>query len=148
MDPPYTADNYSRFYHVLEVLVRYDYPTLATDAAGQVLRGRYPEIDGRFQSGFCRRADVEDEFRQVIRAAAHTGAKLIISYSSPTGLLLKQYAKTDPDCDPVSKLEALCGESYRRVVTRRRDLMHSGQGDSNLKIEELLVICRQPRFAD
>ena len=26
-DPPYTADNYSRFYHVLEVLTRYDYPS-------------------------------------------------------------------------------------------------------------------------
>src|SRR5690606_31057635 len=27
-DPPYTADNYSRFYHVLEVITRYDWPPL------------------------------------------------------------------------------------------------------------------------
>ena len=28
LDPPYTIDHYSRFYHVLETLVEYDYPAL------------------------------------------------------------------------------------------------------------------------
>ena len=28
LDPPYTIDHYSRFYHVLETLVEYDYPEL------------------------------------------------------------------------------------------------------------------------
>ena len=144
LDPPYTADNYSRFYHVLEVLVRYDYPRLATDRSGRVLRGRYPEIEERFQSGFCRAPSVEEEFRQVIRAAAATGAKLVISYSSPTGLLLKRYMRETPERDPVERLEELCQEAFSDVRTERRALMHSGQGDSNLSIEELLVVCRQP----
>ena len=34
MDPPYTADNYSRFYHVLNVIARYDDPrSIATPGA-------------------------------------------------------------------------------------------------------------------
>ena len=144
LDPPYTADNYSRFYHVLEVLVRYDYPRLAT-RRGQVLRGRYPEIGERFQSGFCHRSRVEEEFRHVIHGAAAAGAKLVISYSSPTGLLLKCYAREEPAKDPVARLESICREAYRRVRTERQPLVHSGQGDSNIEIEELLVVCTGPR---
>ena len=145
LDPPYTADNYSRFYHVLEALTCYNYPPLERDSSGQVVRGRYPKLEQRFQSGFCRPASVEGEFRRVIEAAAGSGSKLIISYSSPTGLLLKQYAKRSVKADPVLSLENLCRESYRDVVTRRLPMMHSGQGDSNLRIEELLVVCRKPR---
>jgi adenine-specific DNA methylase len=144
LDPPYTADHYSRFYHVLEVLTRYDYPVLDRDPSGRVLRGRYPRLEHRFQSGFCRPGRVEEEFRQVIEAASGSSAKLVISYASPTGLLLKEYAKRSSKADPVRSLEDLCRESYRDVSTRRLSMMHSGQGDSNLHIEELLVICRKP----
>lgn len=145
LDPPYTQDNYSRFYHVLEVLTTYDYPPLERNAAGAVLRGRYPVIDRRFRSNFCRRAKVEGEFRRVARAAAAVGAKLVVSYSSPTGLLLREYARQDPKCEPVRRFEELCGEFYGDVSTERRAMTHSGQGDSNLRIEELLVVCREPR---
>jgi hypothetical protein len=144
LDPPYTQDNYSRFYHVLDVLARYDYPPLERNARGEVLRGRYPDIARRFQSGFTRRACVEGEFRRVIAAAAGAGARLVISYAAPTGLLLKVHAEAGRG-DPEAGLERLCREAYRDVESRKLPLMHSGQGDSNLAIEELLVICRRPR---
>ena len=143
LDPPYTADNYSRFYHALEALASYDYPTLASGADGVPLRGRYPEIRHRFQSGFCRPATVESEFRRVAAASARAGAKLVISYASPSGLLLKHYARQG-EADPVARFEAVCRESFRDVRTERRRLMHSGQGDSNKTIDELLLICREP----
>ena len=145
LDPPYTADHYSRFYHVLEVLTRFDYPELKRDRHGAVLRGRYPAHGYRFQSGFCRRHAVEGEFARVIAAAAASGAKLVISYASPSGLLLEEYARRHPGEDPVARFESLCRRSYRRVETRRKDLLHSGQGDSAKRIEELLVICARPR---
>lgn len=145
LDPPYTADHYSRFYHVLEVLARYDYPVLEKDSSGRVVRGRYPEIQQRFRSGFCRSRSVEGEFRQVIRAAAGSGAKLVVSYAWPNGLLLKQYAKNFPGTKPIRRFESLCRESYRKVVTERLPMMHSGQGDRNLATEELLLICSGPR---
>lgn len=144
-DPPYTADNYSRFYHVLDVLARYDYPRLQKDSRGLVSRGRYPEIAKRFQSGFSSKSRVEAEFRTVIEASAGCGAKLVISYASPSGLLLKRYASRFPGEDPVSRLEDLCREYYGSVSTRRLPVLHSGQGDKNQSVEELLVICREPR---
>jgi 16S rRNA G966 N2-methylase RsmD len=143
-DPPYTRDNYSRFYHVLEALARYDYPPLERDHRGEVVRGRYQELGARFNSDFTRPSRVEDEFRRVIRASAAAGAKLVVSYGAPTGLLLKVYAR-DGKGDPVRRLEGLCKESYGDVSTLRRELTHSGQGEAGLRIEELLVVCRRPR---
>jgi hypothetical protein len=145
MDPPYTSDNYSRFYHVLEVLVSDDYPFLERGADGRTLRGRYPEIRSRFQSNFCRAAAVEGEFERVIRAAAGSGAKLIISYGSPNGLLLKHYRRRTPRRDPVDGLEGLCRRAYGKVRVLKRQLLHSGQGDSMLPTDELLVVCTEPR---
>ena len=145
MDPPYTSDNYSRFYHVLEVLTAYDYPPLARGSDGRILRGRYPEISNRFRSGFCRRRDVEREFERVIAASAHSGSKLVISYGAPNGLLLRAYRARDPECDPVEELRRLCERYYADVAVRRKPLLHSGQGDSNITTDEILVICRSPR---
>lgn len=145
LDPPYTADHYSRFYHVLEVLARHDYPELDRDASGSVLRGRYPKLAGRFQSEFCLKTRVEEEFRTVVHATAGAGAKLVISYASPTGLLLKEYVRRFPEKDPVERLRQLCGERYETVRVERMPLMHSGQGDSNLQIDEILVVCARPR---
>lgn len=145
MDPPYTSDNYSRFYHVLEVLARYDYPALDRDARGCVTVGRYPEIGYRFQSLFCRPRTVEAEFARVIAASAGSGAKLVISYGTPNGLLLKVYRRKKPGRDPVLLLEDLCRQGYRSVETLRRRLLHSGQGDKNLATDELLVVCEGPR---
>jgi adenine-specific DNA-methyltransferase len=148
LDPPYTADNYSRFYHVLEALAAYDYPPLERDEDGRVLRGRYPPLAVRFQSAFCQKARVEEAFRQVLAVSAASGAKLIISYSSPSGLLLKRYAAERQGVRPLARFEALCREFYRNVSTRTLPLLHSGQGDKNLEIEELLVICKEPRNAE
>ncbi len=146
LDPPYTADNYSRFYHVLEALARYDYPELERGRDGKILRGRYPLIGRRFQSRFCKPSFVEGEFRRVAIGCARSGAKLVVSYSNPTGLLLKRFAARG-DRDPVESFRRLCLESFERVEILRQPLTHSGQGDSNLSIEELLVVCSRPRTA-
>ncbi len=144
MDPPYTADNYSRFYHVLETLVRYDYPPLERDRRGEVGAGRYPEIARRFQSRFCRPAKVEEEFDRVISASANSGSSLVISYGSPNGLLLKVYRRRAGGRNPVDLLRELCRRRYREVEVRTRALLHSGQGDKNIATDELLVVCRRP----
>ncbi len=143
LDPPYTADNYSRFYHVLEVLTRYDYPELKRDRGGGILRGRYPVLSQRFRSDFCSPTKVEDEFRKILFGVASCGAKLVISYASPTGLLLKEYVREGCD-DPLARLHDLCGEFFASVEILRRPMMHSGQGDSNISIDELLVVCGRP----
>jgi adenine-specific DNA-methyltransferase len=147
-DPPYTADNYSRYYHVLEVLARYDYPLLARKSDGRLSKGRYPLQTYRFQSDFCTARRVEDEFRKLVHSSANLGSSLVLSYALPTGLLFKRLM---PGCGTqnraLKQFLALFKERYKKVSLRKRSLMHSGQGDSNLQVTELIVRCRHPREA-
>jgi adenine-specific DNA-methyltransferase len=55
-DPPYSFVHYSRFYHAIETLVRYDYPLVK-------YKGRYR--DDRHQSPFCKRTEVKDAFKKM-----------------------------------------------------------------------------------
>ncbi len=142
MDPPYTSDNYSRFYHVLETLVSYDYPELEM-RGGHLTKGRYPAREHRFQSDFCKSERVEGAFREVVEASANLGAKLLVSYSPDSGLLLKSWRThaKDGDLPPESRFMELFRDYYPAVEVRQRELMHSGQGDSNRSVREVLVLC-------
>jgi adenine-specific DNA-methyltransferase len=76
-DPPYSKEHYSRFYHVLETLERYDYPP----AIGA---GRYrPD---RFHSDFAIATKVQEAITRLFAAVAGMHSTLIFSYPS-TGLL-------------------------------------------------------------
>lgn len=86
-DPPYTAQQYSRFYHVLELAVdgrarmlqksRWDRGHTATS-------GLYPA--GKFLSDFCRSSTAPAALRRVLELSRHSGASLLLSYSgSATG---------------------------------------------------------------
>lgn len=83
-DPPYTRDEYSRYYHTLETLVRYDYP---------VVKGKpsipRPRDGGRFSSEFCTRftSQVEDAIVQVIEKCFDLGWSCLWSYSN-TGVVM------------------------------------------------------------
>lgn len=146
-DPPYTADHYSRFYHALEVLCRYDYPPLAT-TRGAPTKGRYPARTSRARSAFCVRSAVEGEFRALVHGVADRGAALVLSYGEENGLLLRTWRDAGASAqDAMRRLAALCGEAFHDVDVERRALLHSGQGDSNHTITELLVIARRPRAA-
>ena len=142
LDPPYTADNYSRFYHVLETLVNYDYPELEL-RGGSLTKGRYPAREHRFQSNFCKSEHVESAFREVVEACANLGAKLLVSYSPDSGLLFKHWRthESDGDLSPESRFLELFRDYYPEVELRQRELMHSGQGDSNRSVREVLVLC-------
>lgn len=77
-DPPYTAQQYSRFYHVLEVLVSGEAAKLQ-HYRGAVTRGLYPE--GRYKSPFCSRVKAPGAFRHLAETSFDAGARLVISYS-------------------------------------------------------------------
>ena len=82
-DPPYSKAQYSRYYHVLETVVLYDYPACTG-------KGRYR--DSRFQTDFSRKAGVEEAFDKFVSAASKAGASLYLSY--PTNGLLCQTGTT------------------------------------------------------
>lgn len=76
-DPPYSKEQYSRFYHVLETLERYDYP----ESQGA---GRYrPD---RFVTPLSQKAGVLESCRQLFCEIAAREGTLVLSYPS-SGLL-------------------------------------------------------------
>jgi adenine-specific DNA-methyltransferase len=81
-DPPYTIDHYSRFYHVLETLVRRDSPSLAQmSKAGKptVMRGIYRS--DRYQSPFCIPSSAPAAFERLFASIGARRAPLLLSYS-------------------------------------------------------------------
>ena len=80
IDTPYTGEQYSRFYHVLETICKYDNPKLK-------YKGLYRT--DRFTSPFSLRTKAFNEFDKLFSLLASKGKKIILSYS--TKGLIKEY---------------------------------------------------------
>lgn len=78
VDPPYTAQQYSRFYHIPEVLSKNDFPELQI-VKGKVTRGIYP--DDKFKSRFCSKIQAPEAFKDIFELAKTNDASLVLSYS-------------------------------------------------------------------
>jgi adenine-specific DNA-methyltransferase len=95
-DPPYTDDQYSRFYHVLETLCLYDYP--AVSGAGLYRASR-------FRTLFSIKSEAPKALSNFIEACARTGADLVLSYptngivnkagSDVLGILRKNFKRAE-----------------------------------------------------
>ena len=70
-DPPYTRDQYSRYYHIYETLLRYDYPP----STGS---GRYRP--NRFRSPYSMKTRVGQAMVELISRCARLGSTLVLSY--------------------------------------------------------------------
>ena len=70
-DPPYSRAQYSRYYHLLETLVLYDYPSCHS-------KGRYRA--DRFQTDFSLKTKVVEAMTSFAASAAATGGRLYLSY--------------------------------------------------------------------
>ena len=107
-DPPYSRAQYSRYYHVLETLALYDYPTV-------VGKGRYRT--GRFQTPFSQLSRVHESFGGLFDAISEAGICLVLSYPS-AGLLYKS------GHDPVDMLK----RRFKMVETHEVKCTHSTLG--------------------
>lgn len=110
-DPPYTKDQYSRYYHVYETLYRYDYP----DARGA---GRVRS--DRFTTGFSLKSSVRASFADLCRNVARMEVPLVVSY--PTGGLLDQTGTTFRD---------VANRYFLNVDVTALDAQHSTMGASS-----------------
>lgn len=124
-DPPYSFVHYSRFYHLLETLVRYDYP--ACDHFG-----RYR--DDRYQSGFCQTRHAPNEFRALAGAAFEKKMNLVISYA-------------DSALVPSAKLHSILCDAYgsNNVEVLKSDYLHATMGrmgDRHREVNEAAFICK------
>lgn len=72
-DPPYCFVHYSRFYHAIETLTRYDYPRVG-------YKGRYRS--DRYQSPFCIKKQVNEAFSDMFNIIKNRQLELVLSYSN------------------------------------------------------------------
>lgn len=77
-DPPYTAQQYSRFYHIPEILHSYVYPKLQIHK-GHTTQGIYP--DNKFKSDFCSKVKAKAAFSNMFNIVRQLNAHLMLSYS-------------------------------------------------------------------
>ncbi len=118
IDPPYSSAQYSRFYHLLETAVNYDYPELEHKG---LYRG------DRFQSDFCYESKVRGEFDFIIRSAFEMDSKIAISYSERGLITPKEIAE-------------ICKKYYKKVKIHTFKHTHSMQGRGMItEMNEVLV---------
>lgn len=125
-DPPYAFVHYSRFYHALETLVKYDYPKVSH-------KGRYRS--DRHQSPFCKRTMVSNAFSEMFNKIQKKRAKLILSYSNTGMITLEQ----------ILKLANIVFEDRYSISTKAIDYTHSTMGrfeDKSREVKEFLVIAQ------
>ncbi|WP_454860107.1 DNA adenine methylase [Promicromonospora soli] len=124
-DPPYTKDQYSRFYHVYETLYRYDYPD--SNGAG---RSR----TDRFSTGFSLKTAVAASFHDLCRNVQRMDVPLVISYPS-SGLL----------GDAGFSVAEIAGQYFSGVEVLTFDANHStmgaSKGASKKRATENLYVC-------
>lgn len=118
-DPPYQSVHYSRFYHVLETLVKYDYPKL-------LYKGRYR--DDRHQSPFCKKTTVEEAFIRLFEGVRFKDSHLVLSYSD-SGMISLDNLK-------LLALKTL-GKNYS-CKTLEIDHKHSNMGRSDEKEQDVI----------
>ncbi len=107
-DPPYTPDEYSRFYHLLNVMVRSE-PFQLTTVRGIPTKGRYPSF--RAPSKFCDRGEAPAAFRELVRRVSRLDSRFVLSYSAG-----REQGSRDRTMD-LADLTSICSDEYERVTT-------------------------------
>ncbi|MFT3976584.1 MAG: DNA adenine methylase [Sphingomonas bacterium] len=123
-DPPYTSDQYSRYYHIYETLILYDYPAA---------RGRGLYRDDRAVSSFSHATKVSASIERLIASVHAIGADLILSYPS-NGLLpnskaqitsmFRQHYGHDPDVVPLAHSHSTMGASKGTATHQVVELLY------------------------
>jgi adenine-specific DNA-methyltransferase len=117
-DPPYCFVHYSRFYHAIETLVKYDYPEVQ-------FKGRYRT--DRHQSPFCIRTKVKDSFHDMFVKIREKNSQLVLSYSN-TGMIGLD--------ELIALAKIVFGKEYK-ITVEYIDYLHSTMGRKNDKSREV-----------
>jgi adenine-specific DNA-methyltransferase len=142
-DPPYTAQQYSRYYHIPEVIFNYKYPKLQV-VDGKVTSGLYPQ--NKFKSRFCSKTYSYFAFIDLFKLAASLKSSLLVSYSSSlteeTGnsrmIELEQIIELGSEYLPKCDLEVLkFNFKYRQLNTSKKIVRAKDD-------KEFLIVFKQP----
>ena len=139
-DPPYTAQQYSRFYHLLETVLTYQVPELLHN--GKVTNGLYPT--NRYKSDFCSRTRVGPAFDRVVSSSFGLGAFLLISYS-----VSSKNSVGNARMISLQDLTAICHQHYGSssvecvpMSHRYRQFNSTARSNADRNDQEILIVCR------
>lgn len=129
VDAPYRREEYSRYYHALETLLTYEYPSAETAA-------RLPSKGSeRFASEFFTRSEsaMADALSSVLAAVLRRGFACAWSYADRA------------DADPLDVLEAVSSLCQRvRSVTSDHNFKRQGRSTKSGRVREFLFLL-EPR---
>jgi adenine-specific DNA methylase len=140
LDPPYTAQQYSRFYHVLETICTYEYPQLFEN--GALTTGLYPS--DRYKSAFSSKRRAPSAFKTIISAATASGAAVMISYSQSS-------AASDGNARMITlqQLLDLCSDEFGpanvewlQLNHRYRQFNSTSASNAHRDDPEILITCK------
>ena len=132
-DPPYAFVHYSRFYHAMETVVKYDYPQLQY-LRNNIVKGRYRTE--RHQSPFCIKTKVRKAFIDLFEGVKTSNSDLLLSYSN-TGMIQIE--------DLMNLATEVFGEDYE-LWFEHMSHTHMTMGrreDRSRNVQESLIIARR-----
>lgn len=139
-DPPYTAQQYSRFYHALETLISYQIPSF--DRPFGMTSGLYPP--GRYKSAFSSKRKAPKAFEKIISACQSKGANLLLSYS-----MSHNGSDGNDRMIDLENLLKICKHYYQPSLVEVVELNHSyrqfnsgAHSNAGRNDPELLIVCR------
>jgi adenine-specific DNA-methyltransferase len=125
MDPPYTKDHYSRFYHVYEELFLYRFPAVSGE-------GIYP--DDRFVSRFSIKSVAAEAYRELFAEAARVAPWMVLSFPEQTFL-----GKTEEVLLPL--LFGTHSVTSIHRVAHVHSTLGGSTGAASVPVIELLIDC-------
>lgn len=137
-DPPYTDMQYSRYYHLLNIAAKYEYPILTTTKNGYT-KGLYTE--GRYQSKLSQRSSAKKALEKLIIFCSKTNTNLAISYAYPQDT---DKQATDRYTISIDELIKLAKKYYSnaRVTVVTQNYSHANHRNSEQKkVLEYLILC-------
>lgn len=139
-DPPYTDMQYSRYYHILNTLVEYDYPDV-TKNGGHYTKGLY--LNNRFQSQLSQKSKCLKSMEKLISYASSKNITLAISFAYPKNV---KKQKTNRYVMDINDLILECKKYYStsKVHVFTQNYQHSNNRNSEAKkVLEYLIICER-----
>ncbi|NYT47321.1 MAG: hypothetical protein H0A75_06820 [Candidatus Methanofishera endochildressiae] len=106
------------FYHALETLVLYDYPTLQVQK-GKVVKGRYREE--RHQSPFCIKTKVKGAFEDLFLGVKNSNSALVMSYSNTGMISIDEVESIAASIFKKRKIEILTTDHKHMTLGRQKD---------------------------
>ena len=128
-DPPYTDMQYSRYYHLLNTVLEYDYPDMTLNQ-GKHTKGLY--LNNRFQSQLSKKATCLDSMEKLIAFSKKKNILLAISFAYPQDT---ENQKTDRYVMNIDDLIAMCKKHYSnsKVKVKKHAYEHSNNRNSETK---------------